>query len=228
MIAALHNENGEVRIPGFYKDVLPLTERERRALKELPHKDEIFAKELGVKRLYGEKGFSTLERLWARPTLECNGIWGGYTGEGTKTVLPSKAHAKLSARLVPNQKPEKIAKLFSEYFKQIAPETIIVKVNSIAGSEPVITSIDSPWIRAIINALEKGFGTKPVYQREGGSIPVVAQLKNVLDIDPVLVGFGLPDSNAHAPDEHLNLDIFFSGIRTMIYFFNEISSQEST
>jgi acetylornithine deacetylase/succinyl-diaminopimelate desuccinylase-like protein len=224
MIAVLHDENGKVTIPGFYEDILPLTDSERGALKELPHNDEIFAKELGIKMLYGEKGFGTLERLWARPTLECNGIWGGYTGEGAKTVLPSKAYAKISMRLVPNQEPEKMATLFLEYIRQIAPGTINVKVHSIAGSEPVITPVDSPWIKAVVSALEKGFGTKPVYQREGGSIPIVAQLKKILNLDPVLVGFGLPDANAHAPDEHLNLDNFFGGIRTLVYFFNEFQS----
>ncbi|MGA1863960.1 MAG: M20/M25/M40 family metallo-hydrolase, partial [bacterium] len=193
-------------------------------LKDLPHNDKMFAKELGVKKLYGEKEFSTLERLWARPTLECNGIWGGYTGEGAKTVLPSKAYAKMSMRLVPNQEPIKMANLFLEYIKKIAPDTIDVEIRSFAGSEPVITAKDSPWIRAVVSALEKGFGSKPVYQREGGSIPIVAQLKNILNLDPVLVGFGLPDANAHAPDEHLNLDNFFGGIRTLVYFFDKFQS----
>ncbi|MGA1839809.1 MAG: dipeptidase [bacterium] len=224
IIAALHDKNGRVTIPGFYEDVLPINDREREELKDLPHNDKIFAEELGVKKLYGEKGFSTLERLWVRPTLECNGIWGGYTGEGAKTVLPSKAYAKMSMRLVPNQEPVKMATLFLEYIKQIAPGTINLEIRFFAGSESVITSKDSPWIRAVVSALEKGFGSKPVYQREGGSIPVVAQLKNILNLDPVLVGFGLPDANAHAPDEHLNLDNFFGGIRTLVYFFNEFQS----
>lgn len=223
IIGRLHDEKGRVTIPGFYEAVLPLTDRERDAFKALPHTDETFAKKVGVKRLYGEKGFSTLERLWARPTLECNGIWGGYTGEGAKTVLPSKAHAKLSMRLVPDQDPVAIARSFSEHIQHIAPESIKVKVNSVAGCEPVLTPIDSPWIKAIISALKRGFGREPVYQREGGSIPVVAQLKKILDLDPVLVGFGLPDGNAHAPDEYIDLDNLFSGIRTLVYFYHELS-----
>lgn len=221
IIAALHDKNGKVTIPGFYEDVLPLKDSEREELRNLPHNDKIFEEELGVKKLYGEKGFNTLERLWTRPTLECNGIWGGYTGEGAKTVLPSKAYAKMSMRLVPNQEPVKMATIFSKYIKHIAPETIKVRVSSFAGSEPVITAKDTLWIKAVVSALEKGFGAKPVYQREGGSIPVVAQLKKILNLDPVLVGFGLPDANAHAPDEHLNLDNFFGGMRTLIYFFSE-------
>jgi acetylornithine deacetylase/succinyl-diaminopimelate desuccinylase-like protein len=223
IIASLHDKNGKVTIPGFYDKVLSLSETEREALKQLPHSDELFKKDLEVKKLYGEKEFSTLERLWARPTLECNGIWGGYIGEGAKTVLPSKAHAKISMRLVPDQNSEEIAGLFSEYVKQITPKTVALKIRSLAGSEPIVTPIDSPWIKAIISALEKGFGTKPVYQREGGSIPVVAQLKKILKVDPVLIGFGSPDGNAHAPDEHINLDNFFRGIRTLIYFYNELS-----
>lgn len=223
LIAGLHDENGRVTIPGFYDDVLPLTQAEREAFQALPHSDEEFARSLGVGMLFGETGFSTLERIWARPTVECNGIWGGYTGEGTKTVLPSKAFAKVSMRLVPKQRPEGIAGLFSDHLRRIAPKTLEVKVRSFDGCEPVITSIESPWIKAAVSALEKGFGTRPVYQREGGSIPVVAHLQKILDLDPVLVGFGLPDENAHAPDEHFDLENLFSGMRTIIHFLHDLS-----
>jgi len=222
MIASLHDKNGKITIPGFYKDVVPLTKAERAAFKKLPHYDKRYAKDLGVKELYGEKGYTTLERLWARPTLECNGIWGGYIGEGAKTVLPSKAFAKISMRLVPNQSSGKIAKLFEKHVKSIAPKSVDVKVSTHHGGEPVVTPLDSPGVQAAVVALEKGFGKKPLYQREGGSIPIVVQFKKILGLDTVLLGFGLPDENAHAPDEHMNIDNFFGGIRTSIHFFNEL------
>jgi acetylornithine deacetylase/succinyl-diaminopimelate desuccinylase-like protein len=222
MIASLHDKNGKVAVRGFYDDVRPLTKAERAAFKKLPWNDKKYAKDLGVKQLYGEKGFTTLERLWARPTLECNGIWGGYTGEGAKTVLPSKAFAKISMRLVPDQTSEKTARLFEQHMKRIAPKTVDIKVRTLHGGEPAITPIDSPGVQAAVAALEKGFGKKPLYQREGGSIPIVVQFKKILGLDTVLLGFGLPDENAHAPDEFINLDNFFGGIRTSIHFYNEL------
>jgi acetylornithine deacetylase/succinyl-diaminopimelate desuccinylase-like protein len=222
IISSLHDKNGKITIPGFYDDVLKLSKEERAAFKKLPWSDKKFAKELGVKELYGEKGFTTIERLWARPTLECNGIWGGFTGEGAKTVLPSKASAKISMRLVPNQKPDKIAKLFEKHIKNIVPKTVKVSVTNLHGGEPAITPVDSPGVRTAICALEKGFGKKPLYQREGGSIPIVVQFKKILGSDSVLLGFGLPDENAHAPNEFLNLDNFFGGIRTVAHFYNEL------
>jgi acetylornithine deacetylase/succinyl-diaminopimelate desuccinylase-like protein len=202
--------------------VLPLSRKERKAFKRLPWNDKRYAKQLGVKKLYGEKGFSTLERVWARPTLECNGIWGGFTGEGAKTVLPSGASAKISMRLVPNQSAEKAAKMFERHIKKLAPKTVSVHVQYLHGGEPAITPIDSPGVMAAVSALEKGFGKKPLYQREGGSIPIVVQFKELLGIDTVLLGFGLPDENAHAPDEFLNLDNFFNGIRTSVHFLKEL------
>jgi len=222
MIASLHDKNGRVTIPGFYDDVRPLTKAERNAFKKLPWSDKAYAKDLGVRELYGEKGYTTLERVWARPTLECNGIWGGYTGEGAKTVLPSKAFAKISMRLVPDQTSAKIAKLFEKHIRRIAPKTVTVNVRTLHGGEPAITPIDSPGVRAAVAALEKGFGKKPLYQREGGSIPIVVQFKEILGLDTVLLGFGLPDENAHAPDEHINLDNFFGGMRTSVHFYQEL------
>jgi acetylornithine deacetylase/succinyl-diaminopimelate desuccinylase-like protein len=222
IIASLHDKRGKITIPGFYKDVRTLTAKERKAYKKLPWNDKKYAKDLGVARLYGEKGYSTLERLWARPTLECNGIWGGYTGEGAKTVLPSKAFAKISMRLVPDQDSTKIAKLFERHIAKIAPKTVSVKVRALHGGEPALTPIDSPGVQAAVAALEKGFGKKPLYQREGGSIPIVVQFKKILGLDTVLLGFGLPDENAHAPDEHLSLDNFYGGIRTAIHYYNEL------
>jgi acetylornithine deacetylase/succinyl-diaminopimelate desuccinylase-like protein len=222
IIAQLHGKNGKVTIPGFYKDVLALSKKERTAYKKLPWSDKKYAKDLGVAVLHGEKGFTTLERVWARPTLECNGIWGGFTGEGAKTVLPARASAKISMRLVPNQTSAKVAKLFERHVKKIAPKTVKVTVRNLHGGEPAITPIDSPGVRAAVAALEKGFGKKPLYQREGGSIPIVVQFKQLLGIDTVLLGFGLPDENAHAPDEFIDLDNFFGGIRTSAYFFEEL------
>ncbi|HCA80237.1 MAG TPA: dipeptidase [Bacteroidetes bacterium] len=222
MIASLHDRNGRITIPGFYKDVLALSKTERSSFRKLPWKDRKYAASLGLKELYGEKGFTTLERLWARPTLECNGIWGGYTGQGAKTVLPSKAYAKISMRLVPNQRSASIARLFEKHMKKIAPKTVSVKVRALHGGEPALTPIESPGVRAAVVALEKGFGKKPLYQREGGSIPIVVQFKEILGIDTVLLGFGLADGNAHAPNEFIVLENFFGGIRTTLHFYNEL------
>ncbi|MFI5251076.1 MAG: dipeptidase [Bacteroidota bacterium] len=222
MIASLHDKNGKVTIPGFYNNVRKLTKEERAAFKKLPWSDKKYAKDLDVKQLYGEKGFTTLERLWARPTLECNGIWGGFIEKGAKTVLPAKAFAKISMRLVPDQGSDKIAKLFERHIKKIAPRTVKVEVQNLHGGEAAITPIDSPGVRAAVKALEKGFGKKPLYQREGGSIPIVVQFKQILGIDTVLLGFGLPDENAHAPNEFLNINNFFGGIRTATHFYNEL------
>ncbi len=222
IIASLHDKRGKITIPGFYKSVRALTAKERKAYKKLPWNDRKYAKDLGVAKLYGEQGYTTLERLWARPTLECNGIWGGYTGEGAKTVLPSKAFAKISMRLVPDQDSGAVAKMFERHIKRIAPKTVSVKVRALHGGEPALTPIDSPGVQAAVAALEKGFGKRPLYQREGGSIPIVVQFKRILGLDTVLLGFGLPDENAHAPDEHLSLDNFFGGIRTAIHYYNEL------
>jgi acetylornithine deacetylase/succinyl-diaminopimelate desuccinylase-like protein len=222
MIASLHDKNGRITVKGMYDDVRPLSKKEREAFKKLPWSDRKYAKSLGLKQLHGEKGFTTLERLWARPTLECNGIWGGYTGEGAKTVLPSKAYAKISMRLVPDQSSAKIGKLFEKHLKAIAPKTIDVKVRHLHGGEPAITPIDSPGVQAAVAALKKGFGKVPLYQREGGSIPIVVDFKKLLGIDSVLLGFGLPDENAHAPNEFINLDNFFGGIRTSAHYYSEL------
>jgi acetylornithine deacetylase/succinyl-diaminopimelate desuccinylase-like protein len=222
MIASLHDKNGKITVPGFYKNVRPLTKQERTAYKKLPHSDKTYAKSLGVKQLWGEKGYSTLERTWARPTLEVNGMWGGYIEEGAKTVLPSKAFAKISCRLVPDQKSAKISDLVMKHIKSIVPKSVDVKITLQHGGEAVITPLDSPGVLAAAEALEKGFGKKPLFQREGGSIPIVVQFKNLLGLDTVLLGFGLPDENAHSPDEHLHIDHFFSGIKTSVHFFNEL------
>jgi len=222
MIASLHDKSGKVTIPGFYNEVRKLTAQERSSFRKLPWSDRNYANDLGVKALYGEKGFTTLERLWARPTLECNGIWGGFTGDGAKTVLPSKASAKISMRLVPDQKAGKIASLFERHMKKIAPKGAKVTVRNLHGGEAAITPIDSPGVRAAVSAIEKGFGKKPLYQREGGSIPIVVQFKELLGLDTVLLGFGVPDENAHAPDEFMTLNNFYNGIKTVVHFYHEL------
>jgi acetylornithine deacetylase/succinyl-diaminopimelate desuccinylase-like protein len=222
IITRLHDAKGRVAIPGFYRDVRSLTKKERKAIKKLPWSDSRYARDLGVGKLYGEKGFTTLERVWVRPTLECNGIWGGFTGDGAKTVLPSKAYAKISMRLVPDQNSGVIARLFEKHIRKIAPKTAQVKVTYLHGGEPALTPIDSPGVQAAAAALQKGFGKKPLFQREGGSIPIVVQFKEILGLDTVLLGFGLPDENAHAPDEFMSRDNFFGGIRTSVYFYNEL------
>ncbi len=223
MIASLHDKNGRVTIPGFYDDVRPLSKKEREAYKKLPFKEKNYAKDLGLKQLYGERGYSTLERLWARPTLECNGIWGGFIGDGVKTVIPSKAEAKISMRLVPDQNPDKIARLFTKHIKTIAPKTSTVVVKTLHGGKPAITPIESPGVKAAIIALTKAFGKTPLYQREGGSIPIVVQFEEILGISTVLLGFGLPDENSHSPNEFLNLDNFYGGIRTSMFLMEELS-----
>ena len=222
IVAQLHDKNGRVTIPGFYDDVRMPRKKERIAFRKLPWSDARYAKDLGVRSLYGEKKFSTLERLWVRPTLECNGIWGGFTGDGAKTVLPASASAKISMRLVPDQQSDKIARLFEKYVKKISAKSVQVNVKYLHGGEAAITPLESPGVRAAAAALQKGFGKKPVFQREGGSIPIVVQFKQLLGLDTVLLGFGLPDENAHAPDEFLNLKNFFGGIRTVAHFYNEL------
>jgi acetylornithine deacetylase/succinyl-diaminopimelate desuccinylase-like protein len=224
MIASLHDKNGKITVKGMYDDVRKLTKAERAAFKKLPWNDKKYAATLGLKQLYGEKGFTTLERLWARPTLECNGIWGGYIGEGAKTVLPSKAFAKISMRLVPDQSSSKIAKLFEKHLRKIAPKTVDVKVKFLHGGEPAITPVNSPGVQTAVVALEKGFGKKPLYQREGGSIPIVVDFKKLLGIDSVLLGFGVPEENAHAPNEFIVLENFYGGIKTAAHYYNEFSS----
>jgi acetylornithine deacetylase/succinyl-diaminopimelate desuccinylase-like protein len=227
IVAQLHDRDGRVTVGGFSDDVRSLAPQERQAFRRLPWRDEDYRRDLGVEELHGEKGFTTLERLWARPTLECNGIVGGFTAEGVKSVIPSRASAKISMRLVPDQSPDKIASLFEQHIRTIAPRTVQVNVRCLTWGEPSITPLDSPGVRAALAALRKGFSKEPLFQRDGGSIPVVAELKQILGIDTVLLGFGLPDENAHAPDEFLSLDNFFGGIRTVAHFYQELSSSFS-
>lgn len=224
LIAHLHDAKGAVSVPGFYDDVVPLAAEERRALAKLPQDDHALAKDLGVGALRGEEGFTTLERLWARPTLDCNGINGGFTGNGMMSIIPARASAKISMRLVPNQDPERIAAQFEQYIQAGAPRSVRVAVRLLSASDPVAVAVDSVAIRAALIALRKAFGRQPVLQRDGGSIPAVTHIKKVLGADTVLLGFGLPNENAHGPNEFLKLDNFFGGIRAAAHFYDELNT----
>jgi acetylornithine deacetylase/succinyl-diaminopimelate desuccinylase-like protein len=221
MIAKLHDKNNRVTIPGFYNDVQKLTKEERENFNKLRFSDKKISKSLNVAELNGEKGFTTLEKLWARPTLDCNGIWGGFIGKGAKTVIPSIATAKISMRLVPNQNPEKIAKQFTKYIKLLAPKSVKVKVSDLHGGWPYITPLNNPATVAAASALQKSFGKKTVFIREGGSIPIVTVFSRKLKAPTVLMGLGLNSENAHSPNEHFNLDHFSTGIKASAYFMEE-------
>ena len=224
IIAKLHDKDLRVTIPGFYDDVIKLTKKERENYRLLKFSDKNFAKELGVKELQGEKGYLTLERLSARPTLDCNGIIGGFTQEGAKTVLPSKASAKISMRLVPNQNPEKIAKLFEKYIKQIAPKSVSVKIKKLHGGFPFLVELDNKYIKAASNAVAKAFGKRTLFTREGGSIPIVVDFAKVLKAPVILMGLGLDTDDIHSPNEHFHLSNFYRGIKSSIFFFEEMKN----
>ncbi len=219
MIAALHDENNHITIPGFYDDVLIITPEERKAMNEAPFDEAAYKKELNIQMVHGEAGYTTLERTSIRPTLDVNGIWGGYTGEGAKTVLPAKAFAKISMRLVPNQDPEKITDLFARHFKTLAPPSVEVKVTYHHGGYPVVTPTDTPEYQAAHKAMEKAFGKAPIPQRGGGSIPIVPLFEKVLGVKTVLMGFGLDTDSIHSPNEHYGLFNFYKGIETIPYFY---------
>jgi len=225
LIAAMRDERGKIAIPHFYDDVLPLTDREREEWRRLPFDEGSFKKDLEVEALDGEAGYSPLELLWARPTLDVNGMLSGFTGEGAKTVLPSKAMAKVSMRLVPNQDPRRIEELFSEFVRSRTPAGVQVEVRALHGGKPWVAPLDHPALQAGAQALEKAFGRRPVFQREGGSIPVVATFDELLHVPVVLLGFGLPSENAHAPNEHFHLDHFFKGIETSAHFLQLFAAQ---
>lgn len=219
MVASLQDEHNRVTIPGFYDDVEELSAEEREAMNQAPFNAADYMEALGIESLYGEDGYTTLERVSIRPTLDLNGIWGGYTGEGAKTVLPSKASAKISMRLVPNQQSDKITQLFTEHFKSIAPQGVSVKVRAHHGGEPAVTPIDTPEYLAAHKAMEKTFGKAPIPKREGGSIPIVALFEEVLGVKSVLMGFGLDSDALHSPNEHYGLFNFFRGIETIPYYY---------
>lgn len=218
MIASCHDENNHITIPGFYDDVVEASADERKLMARAPFDEAAYKKDLGIKELQGEKGFTTNERTGIRPTLELNGIWGGYTGEGSKTVLPSKASAKISARLVPNQSSQRITELLLSHFKKIAPAGVGVETIEMHGGEPYMTPIDSSAYKAAAKAIETTFGVKPVPVRGGGSIPICSILEKELGIKIVFMGFGLDSDNLHSPNEKFDLVNFYKGIETIPYF----------
>ena len=223
VLSQMKDRGGHIKIPGFYDDVRELSEAERAEWRKLPFNETKYRKELGAPKLFGETGFTTLERVWARPTFEVNGLLSGFTGEGAKTVLPATAMAKVSMRLVPDQHPDKIAALFEDYLRKVAPKTVELKVTRMHGGKPWMADFDNKYVRAAGRAIEKGFGQPPVFNREGGSIPVVSTFQEELGVPSVLFGVGLPDENAHAPDERLDLGNFHNGIIASAYLYQEIA-----
>jgi acetylornithine deacetylase/succinyl-diaminopimelate desuccinylase-like protein len=225
MIASLKDENNHISIPGFYDDVLTLTDEERKEMARAPFNLDYYKKELKIEEVHGEKGYSVPEQTSIRPTLDVNGIWGGYTGEGAKTVLPSKAHAKISMRLVPDQDPEKITELFKNHFEKIAPQSVKIKVTPHHGGYPVVTPTNSAAYEAASEAMEISFGKKPVPVRSGGSIPIVALFKKELGLDSVLMGFGLDSDDIHSPNESFGIFNFLKGIETIPLFFQKYAEK---
>jgi acetylornithine deacetylase/succinyl-diaminopimelate desuccinylase-like protein len=224
MIAKLHDKNFRVTVPGFYDDVATVSRAERKALDSLPWKEKDFRRTVGAPALCGEKGYTILEQLWIRPTLEVNGVWGGYLGEGAKTVIPSKAYAKISTRLVPNQDPARIAKLVERHVRKLLPKTVKCKFDLLSTGKPWVAAYTHPIFQKAIHALDAGFGKKAVFIREGGSIPFVTQMHDTFNIPCVLIGFGMPDENAHAPDEHIALENYFAGIKSIALFYESLAS----
>jgi len=223
IVAQLTDSEGKITIPGFYDNVQEVSDEERALIAQIPFDEENYKQNLGIKEVFGEKGYSTLERTGIRPTLDLCGIWGGYTGEGSKTVLPSKAFAKLSARLVPDQKQEVIMALVAAHLQKIAPSHIELKIVPLHGAESYVCPIDSPAYRATEKAYEEVFGIRPLPVRRGGSIGVVPVFEKVLGVKPILMGFGLESDAIHSPNENFPLDLFFKGIRTIAAFYKYFS-----
>src|SRR5580704_1113470 len=219
LFAKLHDKNFRVNVPGFYDSVARVSKAERKVLNALPWKRKEFEKAVGAPGYFGEKGYTIVEQLWTRPTLELNGIWGGYTGEGAKTVIPSKAYAKFSTRLVPNQNAEKITRAVERQIKKLLPKTVKFKLDVHSQGKAWVAPYTHPFFEVAHNALEMGFGKRAVFIREGGSIPFVTQMHDTFKVPCILLGFGLPDENAHAPDEHIALENYFGGIKAVAQFY---------
>lgn len=226
MIASLTDENNHIIIPGFYDKVKEASKEERELIAKTPFSFEEYKKKLDIEDVHGEAGFTTIERTGIRPTLDVNGIWGGYTGEGAKTVLPSKANAKISMRLVPDQDDKEIAALFKQHFESIAPKSVKVKVTPHHGATPYVMPIDIPEYAAASEAMEKSFGKKPVPVRAGGSIPIVALFEEVLGLKSILLGFGLDTDAIHSPNEHFGIDNFLKGIETIAHFYESYANKK--
>lgn len=223
-IAKLHDRNFRVAVPDFYADVARISPEERKKLRSLPWKESEFRKTVGAPGLCGEKGFSILEQLWCRPTLELNGIWGGYMQDGAKTVIPSKAYAKISTRLVPNQDPSKIARNVERQIRRLLPKSVKCKFEVLSTGKPWAAEYKQKIFQTASRSLEAGFGRKPVFIRDGGSIPFVAEIQHVFNVPCVLLGFGLPDENAHAPNEHIALENYFGGLKSVARFYEELGA----
>jgi acetylornithine deacetylase/succinyl-diaminopimelate desuccinylase-like protein len=226
MLASLKDPFGRVMIPGFYKDVENLRPEERAEFAKVPFEEKAYLEHLDIAETQGEEGYSILEQTSTRPTLDINGIWGGYTGEGAKTVIASKAYAKVSMRLVPNQDPLKISNLFAEHFTRIAPKSVKVKVTAHHGGQPFVTQTDSPAYQAAIQALTQSFGKAPLPMREGGSIPILTALKKHLNAEVVLMGFGLNSDAIHSPNEHYGLFNFYKGIESISLYYPALAAQQ--
>ncbi len=222
LLAQMKDKSGRIKIPGFYDDVLPLNPEERAEYEKLPFNEKRYKKELGAPKLFGETGYTTMERVWGRPTFEVNGLLSGFTGDGAKTVIPAVAMAKVSMRLVPNQDPKKIGDLFEAYVQKITPKTVELKITRMHGGKPWVTDFHSHYVQAAARAIEQAFGQRPVFTREGGSIPVVSTFQEVLGLPTVLFGIGLPDENAHAPNEKLDLSNFHNGVIASAMLYDEI------
>lgn len=227
IIAKLKDEDGIIQIPGFYDKVVPLTKADREAFAQLPFDEEEYKKTLDIKAVHGEKGYSTLERASARPTLDVNGIWGGYQKEGAKTVLPSKANAKVSMRLVPDQDPKEIARLFKEHVESLAPDTVKVTVTEHHGGHPSVTDLDFYGLKAGAKAFEDVYDKDVLFSREGGSIPIVADFKRVLGVESILMGFGLTSNAIHSPNENFAIKDFHRGIKTSARFLELLPEYSS-
>lgn len=223
MIASLQDENGKITVPGFYNDVLEYTDEQRKILNQVPFDEEEYKKSIGVKQLWGEKGYTTIERTGIRPTLDLCGIWGGYTGEGSKTVLPSKAYAKLSSRIVPYQNYEKIAQMLKEHLLNIAPETVKVNVEILHGGQPYVTPLDLPALDSAQKALKDVYGKEAFLTMSGGSIPIISTFEEMLGIKSILMGFGLESDAIHSPNENYSLENFFNGIKSIVKFYEYFS-----
>jgi acetylornithine deacetylase/succinyl-diaminopimelate desuccinylase-like protein len=223
LLSTLHLPDGRVNIPGFYDDVLPLTQTEKLAFAKLPYDEQHYKDELKLPGLFGEEGFTTYERTWARPTCDINGLSGGYQGHGAKTIIPAKASAKVSMRLVPSQDPKKIEAAFMQTLRDRCPKTVKIEFAQHSLGAAVVVPIDSRPIKMAAEAIKQGFGVEPVFIREGGSIPVVADIKTILGMDTLLVGFGLPDDRVHSPNEKFDLDALYNGTRTLAALYGELA-----
>lgn len=222
LIAGMHDEQGHITLPGYYDSVIPIDDQERAELARLPQEESFYLQQSGAPALYGEAGYSPVEQVGARPTLEVNGLLSGFTGEGSKTVLPAHAMAKISMRLVPNQDPKQVHQQLRAYMESNAPDTVTWDVQSLVGGSASISDRESAGVVAMTQALEETWGIRPVFKREGGSIPVVADMQTHLGVESVLTGFGLPDDNLHGPNEKLHLPTFYRGIQALVRFFSKL------